>query len=231
FYEIPEMRVDLINSYSPLAQGVISLSVGYFFYDFFDMAIHNLKRSSELLVHHCLVISCFGLSLCTHFYQGYSLVALLVEVNSIFLHLRQMMLLYGIQKTSSIYKLNGILNIVTFIIFRVFTMGWMLQWLVSHRTELTLTVFSLGVFSLIVIIGMNFQLLFRVWKSDYRKMPVSEKTNGTQHSLNYPERCVSGKTVGTHSQADPSYTLNGKVFIPKLDGDSPTSKSKTVKDD
>lgn len=230
FYQIPEMKEDLINSYSSSAQRVISLSVGYFFYDFFDMVVHDLKHSRELLVHHCLVILCFGLSVCTHYYQGYSLVALLVEVNSIFLHLRQMMLLYGIQKTSDLYRYNGILNIVTFVIFRVFTMGWMFQWLLSHRAELTTTVFGLGVFSLLVIMGMNFQLLFRVWKSDYKKRPVTGKSSDNQ-SLKYSEKLVNGEAVGSYTHVDPSYALNGKAFIPKPDGDSPTPSSKIVKND
>lgn len=34
---------------------------GYFIYDLLDMGIHDRKRSSNLLIHHCLVIISFFL--------------------------------------------------------------------------------------------------------------------------------------------------------------------------
>ncbi|XP_034251615.1 TLC domain-containing protein 2-like [Thrips palmi] len=215
FLQIPEMQNDLINEFAVSAQGVISLSVGYFIYDFVDMAIHDRRRSTELLFHHVLVITCFGLSVCTSYYQGYSLVALLVEVNSIFLHLRQLMLLYGVSKGAPIYKANSVLNLGTFVVFRVFAMGGMLQWLLSHRSELTVTVFGLGVFSLIVIMGMNFQLLYRVLKSDYLKKSkptVSKLASSTEVSADVP--IVQKSDSGAHPSVQ-----NSKTSVPSYEAE------------
>lgn len=208
------MREDLINSFSVSAQGVISLSVGYFLYDFVDMAIHDRRRSTELLFHHALVMTCFGLSVCTSYYQGYSLVALLVEVNSIFLHLRQLMLLFGISKGATIYKANSILNLGTFVVFRVFTMGGMFQWLLSHRSELTVTVFGLGVFALVAIMGMNFQLLYRVLKSDYLKRSdrnINKQQGSEASSGESPVQKFS-------NNADPS-AKNSKASVPRYEAE------------
>ena len=61
------------------------------------------------------VLLCFGLSIVTRHYLGYGLVALLVEVNSVFLHIRQMLLIQGVSKRSLAYRLNSCLNVGTFV--------------------------------------------------------------------------------------------------------------------
>ena len=46
-----------------------------------------------------------------HKYVGYAVVALTAEVNSIFLHTRQLMLLVKVDKLNSMYRLNSLINI------------------------------------------------------------------------------------------------------------------------
>lgn len=76
------------------------------------MAVHQRRPSTyELLIHHILVIICFALAVITKYYQGYALVALLVEVNSIFLHIRQLFIIQGWQKSYIIYKINSYFNL------------------------------------------------------------------------------------------------------------------------
>jgi len=57
------------------------------------------------------VISCFGLSLLTDRYHGYSVISLLLEVNSVFLHMRQLVLLSGNDKDGLFYRINGVINL------------------------------------------------------------------------------------------------------------------------
>ena len=59
------------------------------------------------------VISCFGLSEMTRQYVGYATCALLVEVNSVFLHLRQLLIIQGFSRLNSTYRLNSLFNIGT----------------------------------------------------------------------------------------------------------------------
>jgi len=168
FYWEPRMAKDLISTYSASAHTLVSISVGYFIYDFLDMALHHRKRSSyELMIHHICVILCFGLSELTCHYIGYSVVALLVEVNSIFLHLRQLLIIQGFSKLEPTYRLNSLLNMGTFLVFRIMTLGWMTRWLVLHRDEVPFFAYTLGSVALAIIVLMNIILFFRILHVDF----------------------------------------------------------------
>jgi len=147
---------------------LVSVSVGYFIYDFIDMAINHRKRSSfELMIHHFCVITCFGLAELTHRYIGYAVVALLVEVNSVFLHLRQLFIIQGVSRQHPIYRLNSLFNIATFLIFRIMTLGWMTRWLVVHGDQVPFFAYTLGSIALAVIVFMNIVLFFRILQVDF----------------------------------------------------------------
>lgn len=92
----------------------------YFIYDFFDMFLYNPKRSTyELLLHHACVITCFGIAANTRMYLPYASLALVVEINSIFLHMRQLFIIQGKPaKTSMMYRNVALLNVATFVLFR-----------------------------------------------------------------------------------------------------------------
>ncbi|XP_059482320.1 TLC domain-containing protein 2-like [Neocloeon triangulifer] len=185
FWESPMLREDLINKYTSSSHLLISVSVGYFIYDFCDLLINHRKRSSyELLLHHTMVLMCFGLAVVTKHYLGYGIVALLVEVNSVFLHTRQLMLIQGISKNQLIYRINSMLNIGTFVVFRIATLGWMTRWLAIHKDELTMTAFTIGSVAMSVVMLMNIVLFLRVLVADLRSSqksqeadPVAKKSN------------------------------------------------------
>lgn len=72
------------------------------------------------------------------------MVALFVEVNSIFLHTRQLLNIMGVSKKEPKYRLNSMINIGTFVVFRIAVLGWMTRWIVIHKDDLTLPVYTLG---------------------------------------------------------------------------------------
>ena len=84
----------------------VIVSMGYFAYDFIDMSLHTwYKRSTkEMLLHHIAVFTCFGIAAHTKFLVTYACIALIVEINSICLHARAMLILTGI-KLNSVSKL------------------------------------------------------------------------------------------------------------------------------
>ena len=101
----PSLSEDMLNSYSEYAQTLVCFSIGYFIYDFIDMAMYHLKGSTyELLLHHIMLIICYGMTVANKTYVAYSALSLLVEVNSIFLHARQLLIFAGFQKTSQTYR-------------------------------------------------------------------------------------------------------------------------------
>jgi len=170
FYLYPELAADVINEYSRSAHILVSFSIGYFIHDALDMARNNMKKSTyELLVHHTMVILCFGLAVVTRQYLGYAVVALLVEVNSVLLHVRQMLIVQGVPKSHRGYRLNALLNAATFVVFRITTLGWMTRWLVVHRDAVPLPAYTLGSVALATLVLMNIVLFFRILSVDFRK--------------------------------------------------------------
>uniref|UniRef100_A0A3P8P1D7 TLC domain-containing protein n=1 Tax=Astatotilapia calliptera TaxID=8154 RepID=A0A3P8P1D7_ASTCA len=132
-----------------------SLSTGYFIHDFLDMALNQpFKQSWELLLHHSLVISCFGLAVTSRLYLGFAAVSLLVEINSVFLHLRQLLILSGRRnkpgteltapQPSLAYSITSWLNVGTFLVFRACTLGWMSRWLARHSEHIPRYVLMMG---------------------------------------------------------------------------------------
>lgn len=57
------------------------------------------------------VVICFGIAIKTQLYVGYAIVSLLVEVNSVFLHLRQLLQISKIDQRTVIYRMNSLLNL------------------------------------------------------------------------------------------------------------------------
>ncbi|XP_072285609.1 TLC domain-containing protein 2 [Pyxicephalus adspersus] len=169
FYLHPEMAEDLISTHSRFSHCLIAVSIGYFIHDFVDMLQNQkLLQSWELLFHHTVVITCFGISLLLHRYIGFAVVALLVEINSIFLHLRQILLMANQLKTT-FYRLNSLVNLGTYVIFRISTLAWMTRWLVLNRENIPLLTYTIGSVGMAIMTVMNIVLFYRLLRSDFLK--------------------------------------------------------------
>ncbi|KAJ8377568.1 hypothetical protein AAFF_G00255860 [Aldrovandia affinis] len=168
FYLHPEMAEDLISTHSVFSHALVSVSIGYFLYDFSDMVLHQeISQCWELLFHHAVVIACFGLAALTRLSLGASpAVALLVEVNSVFLHLRQALPLPG-PRPPTPSRLNSMLNLGTYVVFRISTLAWMTRWLVVNRARVPLLSYTLGSAGMAVMTAMNIVLFYRLLRSDF----------------------------------------------------------------
>ncbi|XP_076832129.1 TLC domain-containing protein 2 [Brachyhypopomus gauderio] len=169
FYMHPQMAEDLIETHSVFSHALVSVSIGYFIYDFFDMIFNQkINQSWELLFHHMVVIACFGLSALTRHYVGYAVVALLVEINSIFLHLRQMLRMANAAHLV-LYRLNSMVNLGTYVVFRINTLAWMTRWLVLNRDDIPLPSYTVGSVGLAIMTVINIVLFCRLLRSDFLK--------------------------------------------------------------
>lgn len=167
FYLHPQMAEDLISTHSVFSHALVSVSIGYFIHDFSDMVLNQkISQSWELLFHHLVVISCFGLSVLSRRYLGFAAVALLVELNSIFLHLRQMLRMAGGAKTTP-YRVNSMVNLGTYVVFRISTLAWMTRWLVLNREHVPLLAYTLGSVGMAIMTAMNIVLFCRLLRSDF----------------------------------------------------------------
>ncbi|ESO84684.1 hypothetical protein LOTGIDRAFT_74365, partial [Lottia gigantea] len=168
FYKSPKLAEDLISTYTVLSHSLVAVSMGYFIYDVCDMLVYQRTRQSlELLGHHAVILVAFSISVFTRLYVGYALVSLLVELNSIFLHSRQLMQIYGFAKNNCFYRLNSVTNLGTFVVFRISVLAWMTRWIVINRHLIPLVFYSVGSIGLAIITVMNIVLLYRLFRSDF----------------------------------------------------------------
>ncbi|XP_010748375.1 TLC domain-containing protein 2 isoform X2 [Larimichthys crocea] len=156
---------------------LVAVSTGYFINDFLDLALNqSIRQSWEVLLHHSTVISCFSLAVKSRLYLGLAVVSLLMEINSVFLHIRQLLLLSG-QKNrpgteitaphpSVTYSVTSWLNLGTFLVFRVCTTGWMIHWLATHSELVPRYVLMMGTVGLSLISTMNMVLCYRLLRAD-----------------------------------------------------------------
>ncbi|KAM6337751.1 TLC domain-containing protein 2 [Alca torda] len=164
----PGMSEDLVGTHPPGAHSLVAVSVGYFLEDFVDMLCNQkLHQSWELLFHHSVVIVCFGIAVLLHQYVGFALVALLVEINSIFLHLRQILLMANLVHTTC-YRLNSIINLGTYVVFRIATLAWMTRWLFLNRENVPPATYAVGTVGMAIMTPMNIILFYRLLRSDFK---------------------------------------------------------------
>uniref|UniRef100_A0A3B3RRW2 TLC domain containing 2 n=1 Tax=Paramormyrops kingsleyae TaxID=1676925 RepID=A0A3B3RRW2_9TELE len=157
--------VHCFQSYSDVLS-CLPISSGYFIHDLLDMIFNQkISQSWELVFHH-LVITCFGISALSFRYVGFAVVALLVEINSIFLHLRQMLRMSGLAK-STVYRLNSMVNLGTYVVFRISTLAWMTRWLVLNRSLIPLLIYTVGSVGMAIMTAMNIVLFYRLLRSDF----------------------------------------------------------------
>ncbi|KAH9487582.1 TLC domain-containing protein 2 [Bulinus truncatus] len=118
----------------------------------------------------------------TRHYVGYAVVALLAEINSVFLHLRQLLQICGVSKLNPWYRVNSFVNLGTFIVFRILLLSWMTRWLVINKNSVPLLFYTVGSIGLAVMVAMNIVLFYRLLHSDLKALKgkdtaVTKKTS------------------------------------------------------
>ena len=78
----------------------------------------------------------------------------------------------------SLYRTNAILNVATFVLFRILLLGWMTRWLTIHRDDVPIIFFTVGSLGLATIVGMNIVLFYRILVGDY--LGSKKKNKGTE---------------------------------------------------
>ena len=103
------------------------MSLFYFIYDMFDyMYTFGIKESSDITIHHTVILVLFWPSVFAINMVGLAVMGLIIEFNNVFLHSRRLLLWTGYSKDSKIYQINKYCNIVSFFILRVTILGYSL---------------------------------------------------------------------------------------------------------
>uniref|UniRef100_A0A914CKK3 TLC domain-containing protein n=1 Tax=Acrobeloides nanus TaxID=290746 RepID=A0A914CKK3_9BILA len=142
--------------------------MGYFVHDAIDMLLHERTRwAFELVLHHAVSIFLMLSALLPRKFIFYIYWALLMELNSIFLHSRTIMQLSESAKIfPNFYSCIRWLNIFTFVIFRFGVQIWLLNFILAHwhliHAYYAYTALFGGVFFLVI----NTCLFSRILASD-----------------------------------------------------------------
>ncbi|OZC06715.1 hypothetical protein X798_06285 [Onchocerca flexuosa] len=163
----PKLMEDMVNYTNTMAHYLLIVSTGYLIHDIIDLLINEQSlRIVELLFHHAIVLLAFGTNYATDKFLGVVVCGLLMELNSIFLHSRSMLNLYRVNKSSTPFRIIALLNIVTFIIFRMVVSTYLLYWQITTVWKM---VWYLILITFVVIVSLaitNIVLLYRVLAAD-----------------------------------------------------------------
>jgi hypothetical protein len=165
FFLDPDMAKDLINHHHERCYILAAISIGYFIHDFLDLS-KSKKSEWELQLHHIIVLLCFGSAVFSKQYIGYNMVAFLIEINSMFLHIRSILQVCGVSKFSLSYRVNSLFNIGTFIVNRIMVLAWMTRWIIINKDSVPLVLYTLGCVANAILTLMNSMLLYRLLRAD-----------------------------------------------------------------
>ena len=131
------------------------------------------------------VVSCLSTAVLSGHYVGFSVVSLLLELNSTCLHLRQLLLLSH-QAPSLAFSVTSWATLATLALFRLVPLGWMSLWLFQQRHQIPLALVILGGTGLATVGVMSINLGIHILVSDVlRSRPCppilgNKETRGTR---------------------------------------------------
>lgn len=162
---------------------LVGFSSGYFLYDFYDVyANGHLKKEWVICVHHVIVLLTFGYHMTNLINIGYNVMALLMEINSVFLHSRKLLRFYDFNDSSLVVRLNSFLNIASFVMFRFGGLATICWGILNDGPRLTMNYYILLVVSTVLMIVINFILFKRILVKDW--LVKSKKTNNLSSAEN-----------------------------------------------
>jgi hypothetical protein len=195
-----DMFADLVQYISWDTYLVVAFSSGYFLYDFYDILANGyLKSEWVVCLHHWIVIVSFSYHMINLFNISYTVVALFMEFNSVFLHARKLLKFY--QFTLSHPKLvlvNNILNLVSFVLFRF---GILIFIMISMKYDgprvpgVYLILLMIGTFAMTVINVILFKrILVRDWLS-MCKMKRNQQKKTQNNDIENKQEIVESETL------------------------------------
>lgn len=112
-------------------------------------------------VHNVLTLECIA----------YTAIALLVEVNTIFLHIRKLMQLRGVPFNRPAYRVIAAINLLTFAVFRgysLFRITWGMYW---EPEKISYHYYYMLVVSMFIMNILNPILFYILLRNDFLRSP------------------------------------------------------------
>ncbi|CAA21712.2 TLC domain-containing protein fld-1 [Caenorhabditis elegans] len=158
---------DLVNYRCDVAINLVLMSAGYLFHDLVDLLVNEQSaRIIELLFHHVVVLSAFAVTMFFNRFLGVVVFGLLMELNSIFLHSRSLLNLYGVDKKSPSFRIIALLNMVTLFAFRLCVSAYLVYFVVVSIPDLEWYVSIINGLVIASLASTNTVLTYRLLAAD-----------------------------------------------------------------
>ncbi|CAI2351801.1 unnamed protein product [Caenorhabditis sp. 36 PRJEB53466] len=163
-----EIFHEVIEWYDPIAAQLPLISVAYFFQDAIDMLSYEWSSYTlELLLHHSVTCAALVAPAVTGRFILAAGWALLMEVNSIFLHARTILQICGLStQFPGYFRVVVYANIISFFFFRIVSQLLWTWWAVSNVPGLHWYYECIGLLGPIVFGCINGMLFMRLLASD-----------------------------------------------------------------
>ncbi|CEF65784.1 TRAM/LAG1/CLN8 homology domain-containing protein [Strongyloides ratti] len=194
---------DYVNGFSYNGALLCMVSLGYFISDMIDTLVNERSfKMFELITHHTLSIIGVLLPFTIKKYMIFVLMGLIMEINSIFLHIRLLMMYKNIDKRKKSYKIVSILSIVTFVIFRIlpniYLVIMFIYFFASGKNE-TIIAAILIFFIIFGLMLSNIVMFIRLIKSDYfTKKNKKNSTNISSSSSSSSKITITKNSTSTN---------------------------------
>uniref|UniRef100_A0A0N5B2A1 TLC domain-containing protein n=1 Tax=Strongyloides papillosus TaxID=174720 RepID=A0A0N5B2A1_STREA len=198
------------------------VSLSYFILDTIDTVASARGFSLvELTAHHVLSTIGVLLPFTTGKYMQLVLMGLVMEVNSIFLHTRILMMYKGANKKSKAFKIVSLTTAITFVIFRLFPSLYMvvlfLHYAISGNGDSSIIALILGGSIVFGLLTSNCIMFARLIRSDFIKNKKSSKKSSKKSGKGDSKK---GKKVtiseySTNSTTKTNTSTTGKTLSTK----------------
>ena len=101
---------------------------------------------------------------------------LILEVNSVPLHLRRIMRYHQMDRTSHLYRINVAMLLITFVLFRFIPVVWMEISVVLHGRDQYLPYYLFGVFGIVGMIIVNIVLFISLYQAEFGEKQHKQET-------------------------------------------------------
>lgn len=202
FYLYPELTSDLIAFHNTYIYALVAFSTGYFIHDFIDIIVSKrVKETWEVIPHHMAVAGMFFYNVVQCRCVAYNVVALLAEVNTIFLHSRKLLQMSGILFSHWLYRLNAFMNIFTFVSCRFLCLSWIVYGMFIWYDRVTPVYLCVLGSAMFVMWVTNVILFWRLVCSDLlrplTRVESKTATNGPLRRDGLPAENRQHRTNGT----------------------------------
>ncbi|KAK7087380.1 TLC domain-containing protein 2-like [Littorina saxatilis] len=205
----------VLFDFEPLPAFLLTaFSAGYFIYDLLEHIREGKALALwEVMLHHIAVISIFTYNLTYHFCVAFAVLALSVEINSVFLHARKLLQMLDVPFSHWLYRTIVALNLVTFAVFRGMALAliWAGFLTNTHRCSATYTV-SLTI-TMVFMTIINLVLFWRLLKSDIlrSRRGKTTKVNGEVRENGHRGKTDSLSNGGGSHKAKDSCQINNNA--------------------